>query len=632
MTAALFLWIHTHEQAFEQVKLEQRAQAHMAALRYELQDLAHEVTLVNCVLVALAPVSQGEFDAFAAPLLQRFPYIQGLRTDAVNAETKTLSPPAAKGQSGFSVAIPLLHALQAEPTLGHTNVDIDAAALVSRALLTASLLDTLEFDIHLYTGVSADDAQLVYRLARASSVDNEDSWIPAFLQQRITQSSSFDAAGMLWHVVVSSHPVSIFHGTHMSLLTLLGGLLLSFAAAYWMHTQVAHLRRIQFEVDERNTQLELINERLVYDISARKQAEEDLRQAQQVLTVAQKLGHLGSWELDAVSGKLRVSDELFRIFGLEPQCRQLTLDDVLGMIHPDDRDAARRAMAGTRNEGKNFRMESRALRPDGSVRYMISVSEATHDDNARLVRVAGSVLDITEHKETELALRRSQQELRELAAHQERIREDERKRIAREVHDALGSLLTGIKAYLSVSMERNTSAGMPVDRLVAEASGLVDRASETVRELITDLRPSVLDQLGIWEALRWYAEQIERRTQLTCECVIEAHAAATEVDAERGVVIFRIVQESLTNVLRHAHATYVTIRAVRQGDAILIEVEDNGVGCDTDLLRKAKSWGIVGMHERARYFGGEFDITGTPGKGTIAALRLPMNDHTKGYE
>jgi signal transduction histidine kinase len=227
-------------------------------------------------------------------------------------------------------------------------------------------------------------------------------------------------------------------------------------------------------------------------------------------------------------------------------------------------------------------------------------------------------------RQTEQALRQSQAELRELAGHLERMKEAERKRIAQEIHDELGGLLTGIKAYVSVYLERAERAGTPPDQLLIDAMTLADNGFQAVRRVITDLRPSVLDQLGVWAALEWYTEQIGKRSGLQCTCMIAPDVAALELGADLSTMLFRVVQEALTNAARHAQASQVSVLARLDGDALIVEVRDNGSGIDTSRRPKGESWGIVGMGERVRYFGGELTITGKPGARTSVALRLPM--------
>ena len=229
---------------------------------------------------------------------------------------------------------------------------------------------------------------------------------------------------------------------------------------------------------------------------------------------------------------------------------------------------------------------------------------------------------LEEKRQVEAALRQSQAELRRLATHQERVKEQERKRIAQEVHDELGGLLTGIKAYLSVAIQNAIQAGVVPDPLLGEAAGLAQSAIETVRRVITELRPSVLDQLGVWAAIEWYAEQVQLRTGIACTCQIDPAVHELAPGAECSTMLFRVAQEALTNVARHAGASAVRVAVQREGEGLCLSVEDNGAGIDQQGLLDRESWGILGMHERSRRFGGELTITGKPGLGTCLTLRL----------
>lgn len=267
------------------------------------------------------------------------------------------------------------------------------------------------------------------------------------------------------------------------------------------------------------------------------------------------------------------------------------------------------------------RRQAQAALLDARDRLEQRVAERTlalSDTNKRLEQ------EIYRRQAMEGRLRRKSERIIEMAAHQERIKEDERKRIAREIHDELGGLLTGIKSYLSFAIDKAQAQGQAPDVHLKETSLLADCAIETVRRVITDLRPSVLDQLGLWAALEWSAGQVQERAGLRCIVQIDDASAAVDVDPELSTTIFRIVQETLTNVVRHARASTVDIVARCGNGIVRIEVRDNGIGIAASDLIKQTSWGIVGMHERARYLGGNLTVARHDSGGTVVVLELPL--------
>jgi two-component system sensor histidine kinase UhpB len=295
-------------------------------------------------------------------------------------------------------------------------------------------------------------------------------------------------------------------------------------------------------------------------------------------------------------------------------------------VHPDDRALVGEAFSPDLAGLRRRRIEYRLISKQGDVLWFRDEAQAVLDDTGKPLFVQGILVDITQSKLDESALRESREALRALAARQESVKENERKRIAQEIHDELGSLLTGIKAYVSVSADRAKNMGREPDTLLVDAARLADEAIAAVRRVITDLRPSVLDQLGIWEALGWYAGQIEGRSDLICDCVVDESAGLTEMDSELSTMLFRVVQETLTNVLRHAEASRVTIRATRHGNEIVVDIQDDGKGIEATRAEGHASWGILGMRERARHFGGELTVAGEAGAGTTVTLRLPLRD------
>jgi len=251
--------------------------------------------------------------------------------------------------------------------------------------------------------------------------------------------------------------------------------------------------------------------------------------------------------------------------------------------------------------------------------------QATPADPIRFHLAVATLHQKTRTLESEVADRKAaERALSELAAHQNRIREDERKRIAREIHDELGSVLTGIKAYVSVAVDRASREGRAPDQQLIDASELADVALETVRRVITDLRPSVLDELGIWVALEWYLDQMQRQSGLQCSLAIDPWISEMQVGPQCSTALFRIVQEALTNAVRHAEASAMHVRVRREDGFAVVDISDNGKGMEAAQLFAQQSWGIAGMNERARHFGGDLTVTGRPGAGTTVALRLPL--------
>jgi two-component system sensor histidine kinase UhpB len=327
--------------------------------------------------------------------------------------------------------------------------------------------------------------------------------------------------------------------------------------------------------------------------------------------------------LGAGPGLLYVSPQI-AVLGFSPAEWTSQPDLCFERMHPDDRAFAAAAIRASRHEASALNIEYRLLARDGSVLWFRDQASVVRDAAGTPLLLQGLMVEITAIKRAEAELRESQAELRRLAAYQETIKEDERKRIAREIHDELGGLLTGIKAYISVAIERATQQGREPEPLLAETAGLAQTAIETVRRVITDLRPSVLDQLGVWAALEWYVDQVAGRTTLECICVIDPSAAALELDPERSTMVFRVAQEALTNVVRHAAASRVRLDARVVDGVLRMTVTDNGKGIEAGQLLSRDSWGILGMHERTRNFAGDLRVHGAPGAGTTLQLDLPL--------
>ncbi len=225
-------------------------------------------------------------------------------------------------------------------------------------------------------------------------------------------------------------------------------------------------------------------------------------------------------------------------------------------------------------------------------------------------------------------------QLRELAAYSEKIREDECTRIAREVHDELGSLLVALKMDVNWMDKRlgeqqrrePHEAEAMRDRLRAKCqnmSGLIERAVENVGRIITDLRPSILDHQGLWAALEWQANEFAQSAELTLDWDMQG-TEGVELPEPEAMAVFRIFQEMLSNVGRHAHASELTLRIRVDGGVLTLAVQDNGCGAAAQAFEAATAYGVMGMRERARHFGGDLEISSQIGLGVLFRLRMPL--------
>lgn len=233
------------------------------------------------------------------------------------------------------------------------------------------------------------------------------------------------------------------------------------------------------------------------------------------------------------------------------------------------------------------------------------------------------VRDMSERQKAAQALHESRQRLRELAAQTEATREEERKHIAREVHDELGQVLTALRMELSFLGMRDGSANPDLADKLLDMKGLVDRAIQGVRDVVVNLRPTALD-MGLVPAIEWLCREFTQRTAVPC--VLSVHQQGIELDEARAIVVFRIVQESLTNIGRYAAATRVDVTLDRCDNELRVLVRDNGCGFDPASASQKKSFGLLGMRERAMALGGQLDISSAAGAGTMIRVSAPIQD------
>jgi PAS domain S-box-containing protein len=318
------------------------------------------------------------------------------------------------------------------------------------------------------------------------------------------------------------------------------------------------------------------------------------------------------------------SPAIFRITGHTPEEFYADPDLMLKIIVPDDRP-----LLAQMSDGPNFR-ESALLRwmhPGGQVVWAEHRHVPLFDEHGRIVAVDGIARDVTESLTTQERMRGSESQLRRLAAALQNARERERAFVARELHDGLGQSLTSVQLEIARVTQALVAARVHkpmIDRLQSLV-GLVEVATETVRRISTELRPPALDHLGLAAAIELEAGAMERRTALRIR--VRSCSKESRLTQDQSTALFRIFQEVLTNIVRHAGASTVRVRLTETARTFTLKIEDNGRGITSEELTAPSSIGLLGMRERAQPLGGTIEIIGAPGKGTTVTIVMPIVPH-----
>ncbi|RJG15599.1 sensor histidine kinase [Massilia cavernae] len=293
----------------------------------------------------------------------------------------------------------------------------------------------------------------------------------------------------------------------------------------------------------------------------------------------------------------------------------------LQLIVPDDRKAYLDSMHASASSMTAWNWEGRIAIDDAwNDEKWINLRSTPHPlpDAPGAVQWDGIMTNITAGKREQEETARSRARLAELTAHIEQVKEEERTRIAREIHDDLGGNLTAIKMALAMLASRLPADNPELAEKTAYVDALVDRTIEAVHRITLDLRPSMLD-FGIVAALEWQAGEFEK--QMGIRCAFTCPDKEIELPSDHAAALFRIFQEALTNIAKHAKATRVTVCLQRRRHEIVLTIEDNGVGIAPADRLKPQAFGLRGMSERARALGGTLALSGAPGGGTIVTIK-----------
>ena len=354
-----------------------------------------------------------------------------------------------------------------------------------------------------------------------------------------------------------------------------------------------------------------------FDVTERRMAKLALQESEERLKEGMLVARMVVWDWELATGNVRFSDNSFALFG--QHWNQVAA--AWEAIHADDRQRLHRARNDAIATRSSYQEVVRFKRPDNGETIWVQIrGKIDFDEQGKPLAIRGVSIDVTERELAEQALHHSRSELRKLADHQERVREDERKRIARDIHDDLGQNLLALRIDVSMMAQLPNTVAVIAER-IDMALQQIDTTIRAVRSIINDLRPVVLD-LGLHAAVEWQAREFERRSGIFVELQIDHDEFA--LDDKQATALFRIVQESLTNITRHAQAQHVQIDMQRKDGGLCLTIADDGIGLAAGSAKKANTFGLVGIEERIHALGGKFRMSSKPGRGLAIMVSIPL--------
>ena len=364
-----------------------------------------------------------------------------------------------------------------------------------------------------------------------------------------------------------------------------------------------------------------------FDITSRKRAEEELQRSEERYRTLFETSPDAVGVFDADMRLLMTNERGASLYGFD-RVEELVGRSAYEFIPPEEREWVEPLIEEIQKTGKLVVFESTGLRRDKTRFDLETRATLISNVDGGSPSVLTVKTDITQRKLAEKALKASQEQLRALSAKAQSAREEEGTRIAREIHDELGGALTGIKWDLegidTSLMGTNGGSTIPeIRKQIKSMTGLIESTINTVRRISSELRPGVLDDLGLVAAIEWQAQQFQKRTGLKVHWNTDLDNA--EVKREGATAVFRIFQEVLTNVLRHSRARNIYVKLYEVVDHLELTVTDDGRGITEDEQKNTTSLGLLGMKERALLVGGEVSIKGAKGKGTTVIVRIPLN-------
>jgi signal transduction histidine kinase len=367
------------------------------------------------------------------------------------------------------------------------------------------------------------------------------------------------------------------------------------------------------------------------DISERIHAEQALRQSEALLAASQKIAKVGGWEWDIHQQNMYWTDEAYQIHELDksqiPFGSQEHISQSLKCYLPHDRDTVMNAFRKCAAEGIPYDLELPFVTTKGRHLWVRTTAEPILT-NGKITKVIGVIMDITEYHNAIERRKKSETQLRALAAHLQDIREDERITIAREIHDEIAQILTALKIELTLFDRELQDSGLASKKKfineIQTMKELIDTTIRKIRELIHRLRPEALESMGIIEAMRWLIKDLTKDTKIIS--YYRSFIKKINLDNDQQQAVFRIFQEAVTNAVRHSQASRLSAFLSQKNNFLVLKISDNGIGPDSAKIEQGDSFGLLGMKERAVSLKGTLSITGAPGKGTTLTLKIPLRN------
>jgi PAS domain S-box-containing protein len=355
------------------------------------------------------------------------------------------------------------------------------------------------------------------------------------------------------------------------------------------------------------------------NITERNQAQLELQRSEAALAKAQQISHLGSWELDTLTNHMQWSDETFRMFGYSPQTIVPSMELLIKNAHPDDTDSVRKEIAAALVTGLPLSNDYRLILPGCKERTVHIQAEMMINEAGKTEKWLGTIQDISERKKSEEILKNSLEQLHQLSEYSEKARETERAAISRELHDDLGQALTAVKIDLGIIKLSVTGEELVIK--INKLTSLVSETIKTVQRLTSQLRPEIIEDLGLEAAIEWYTSEFAHRCGIKVDLQIDS---GLNFSPDDSLTLFRIMQESLTNIARHSRASRVEIFLNKEHEDFHFIISDNGIGISEAGLTSRKSFGLISMRERAASLGGSFYIRRKSSGGTEIKLNIPI--------